>query len=230
VPRSQHATAALAATATVVLAAVVLAVTAVNAQRPANRIALASSGAVSSSLAETDDAAETKSPPEQLTGDTPLDLYGIGPIEVGMTLAEAERVAGVNLIPGNFEDFDRRCFFARAEGLEETFVLILNAPGSERLGRPEDGIIRTVSAGEGTETLSGIGIGDTEKDVYKTYRDRIESEPPVFNGSPLHFLKYTPRHPADQDYNIRFLTNGKVVQDIFVGYKNSTYVPEGGCN
>jgi hypothetical protein len=208
---------------------VVLTVTAANALRPANRIDVVSPAATESpSPAGTADAAPASKEP--LTADTPLDLYGIGPIEVGMTLAEAEQVAGVNLIPGNFEDFGQRCFFARAKGLEEDFVLILNAPGSEPLDRPEDGIIVTVAAGERTQTLSGVGIGDTEEEVYDTYGDRIESGPPLFNRSPVHFLTYIPRHPADQDYRLRFKTDGNVVQSIYAGYEDSTEVVEGGCN
>jgi hypothetical protein len=182
-------------------------------------------------------AAKTEAPPEErLTADTPIDLYGIGPIEAGMTLGEAERAAGVDLVPTGFDDFEGRCYYAYAEGLREDFSFLVTAPlsGGERvpLDRPEDGIIRRVSATKYDEspaqTLSGVAIGDTEEEVYDTYAGQITSEPHVYvEGG--HYLTYTPRNPADQDYKVVFFTDGSVVEEIHAGDVGYAGAVEGGC-
>jgi hypothetical protein len=182
-------------------------------------------------------AAETEAPPEErLTADTPIDLYGIGPIEAGMTLAEAERAAGVDLIPEHFDDFGRRCYFAHAEGLEEDFHFLVTGPAREystgSVDQPEDGIIRRVSATKHmespAETLSGVAVGDTEDEVYSTYAGQIESEPHVYvEGG--HYLTYTPRAQADQDYTVVFFTDGSVVEEIHAGDVGYAGAVEGGC-
>ena len=179
---------------------------------------------------------ETEAPPETLTADTPIDLYGIGPIEAGMTLAEAERVAGVDLVPRGFDTFEGRCFHAHAEGLNEDFLFLVTGPtsggGRAPVDRPEDGIIRRVSATETmdspAETLSGVAVGDTEEEVYDTYAGQITSEPHVYvEGG--HYLTFTPRNPADQDYKVVFFTDGSVVEEIHAGDAESAGSVEGGC-
>lgn len=199
---------------------VVLAVTAVNALRPTNRIDVASPAATESpSPTETADAAPASKEP--LTADTPLDLYGIGPIEVGMTLAEAEAAAGVAFDAPGFDHFGGHCYYATAKGLEDDFVMTVQAPGSEPVDKPEDGIVVYVSVHHGMEsparTLSGIGIGSTEAEVYDTYAGRIESAPhEIFEDG--HYLTLVPRDASDQEYGVMFATDGQVVRDIHAGF------------
>jgi hypothetical protein len=170
-------------------------------------------------------------PPEpQLTGDTPLDLYGIGPIEAGMTLAEAERIAGVELTAQEFDVFGGVCFYATADGMEEDFVLKLVSPNGEPLDEPDDGVVVTASVHSLMEspaqTLSGVAIGDTEQDVYDTYPGQIRSEPHFYvEGG--HYLFFTPRDPADRDHNVKFDTDGELVTGIHAGDADHTRAVEG---
>jgi hypothetical protein len=66
------------------------------------------------------------------------------------------------------------------------------------------------------ETRSGVAVGDTEEEVYRTYEGQIESEPHVYvEGG--HYLTYIPRDPADKDYKVVFFTDGSVVEEIHAG-------------
>jgi hypothetical protein len=165
-------------------------------------------------------APETEAPPETLTADTPLDLYGIGPIEAGMTLAEAEAASGVAFDAPGIDHFGRHCYYANAKGLEDDFVLTVQAPGSEPVDKPEDGIVVYVSVNPAMEsparTLSGIGIGSTEDEVYDTYAGQIESAPhEIFDG---HYLTLVPRDASDQEYAVTFATDEQVVREIRAGF------------
>jgi hypothetical protein len=168
---------------------------------------------------------------ETLTSDTPLDLYGIGPIEAGMTLAEAERTADVDFTVHNFVDHNRVCFHVTADGMEEDFVIRVVSPDGEPLEEPGDGVIATVSVDRlmesPAETLSGVGIGDTEQEVFDTYSaELVASEPHVYvEGG--HYLFFVPRDPADRDYNVKFDTDGEVVTAISVGDADHTRAVEG---
>jgi hypothetical protein len=168
---------------------------------------------------------------ETLTRDTPLDLYGIGPIEAGMTLGEAEQAAGVGLTAHNFEDFGGVCYYATADGMEEDFVLMVVSPDGEPLDDPRDGIVVTASVHSlmksPAQTLSGVAIGDTEQEVYDTYPGQIVGSEPHFYVEGGHYLYFAPRDPADRDYNVKFSTDGEVVQDIHAGDADYTRAVEG---
>jgi hypothetical protein len=241
---ARDATAALVITTVIAFAAVFT----INALQPSERIGFVSPPRVSPSPTATDDAAqpspsgsqlpseapasapptssEAPSAPQtapagpRLTHDTAISLRGIGPVHAGMTLAEAERAAGVDFVAQHFEAVGGLCYFAYAEGLQEDFLLLLESPGSEPVDDPEDGIIKRVSAtsdmASPAQTLSGIGVGASEEDVYRTYPGQIKSEPHVYiEGG--HYLTYIPRDPQDQGYRVRFFTDGRVVQEIHAG-------------
>jgi hypothetical protein len=175
-------------------------------------------------------ATEIEPPPETLTADTPLDLYGIGPIEAGMTLAEAEVAAGVELEAPDWDALGGRCYYARPKGLEEDFIIRVLAPGSEPVDRPEDGIVSSVVVGNEmaspAQTLSGIGIGSTEEEVYDTYPGLIESAPHEYLEDG-HYLTLVPRDASDQEYGVKFATDGQVVREIHAGFADSITAVEG---
>jgi hypothetical protein len=187
------------------------------------------SSSATPSASETPSESESQ-PPPQLTGDTPIDLHGIGPIEAGMTLAEAERAAGVDFVVHNFADQGGFCYHATAEGLEEDFIVMVRSPGFEPVQDPSDGVIARVSATSDmkspAQTLSGVAVGTSEENVYDTYPGRIESQPHLYlQGG--HYLTYVPRDPADQDFRVRFFTDGRVIQEIHAGDASATGAVEG---
>lgn len=166
----------------------------------------------------------------QLTADTPIDLYGIGPVEAGMTIAEAERAAGVDFTVHEAIDPGWRCFHVTADGMEEDFVIMGVSPDGEPLEDPMEGVVARVSSSfdmdSPAETLSGVAIGDPEQEVHDTYPGQITSEPHVYiEGG--HYLTFTPRDPADQDFNVKFFTDGEAVREIHAGDVERTGAIEG---
>jgi hypothetical protein len=179
---------------------------------------------------EPSSAAETEAPPETLTADTPLDLYGIGPIEAGMTLAEAEQVAGVELETPDWDVLGGRCFYAIPKGLEEDFRVRVLSPGSEPVDNPEDGIVSSVVVtrymASPAQTLSGVAVGSTEQEVFDTYPGLIESAPHEYIEEG-RYLTLVPRDASDREYGVKFATDGRVVQEIHAGFADSIRAVEG---
>lgn len=66
------------------------------------------------------------------------------------------------------------------------------------------------------QTLSGIGIGDSEDDVYSTYPGQIEEEPHLYVPGG-HYLRFVPRDPQDRDFGLVFFADGDVVLEIHAG-------------
>ena len=129
--------------------------------------------------------------PERLTSDSRLSLDGIGPVRVGMTLAEASAAGGVPL-----RLFDQppgpECRYAGPErgsalGDELGFMVY-----EGRIVRIDVGVMGP----DRIRTVSGIGKGATEAEVLRTYPGRIRTEahPYVQGGKWLIYM------PADASY------------------------------
>lgn len=129
--------------------------------------------------------------PERLTSESRLSLDGIGPVRVGMTLAEASAAGGVQLRlfeqpPGP------ECRYAgpeRGSGLGDELGFMVY-----------EGRIVSIDIGimgpDRIRTVSGIGKGATEAEVLRTYAGRIrtESHPYVPGGKWLIYM------PSDASY------------------------------
>lgn len=82
---------------------------------------------------------------------------------------------------------------------------------------------------EGTvETLSGIGEGSSEEDVFSTYPGRIRVEPhPYDPGGAAKYLIYQPRDEASRAYSMIFETDGSVVTSFRAGDAEAVSYIEG---
>ena len=60
-------------------------------------------------------------------------------------------------------------------------------------------------------TLSGLGIGSTEPEVYAAYGDQIEESLHPYLGEQGRYLTFVPRDAADADYRLVFETNENAV-------------------
>jgi hypothetical protein len=165
-----------------------------------------------------------------LNQDTPITLRGIGPVEVGMTVRQAEEAAGIPLIVDSFADFGGLCYFARPEGLDDHVYFLILAPGDKPVTDPQDGIVSAVSSAVGmaspAETDAGIGIGSTEAEVYEAYPGIVQTESHYYDPKG-HYLTVVPTKPADQAYRIRFSTDGNQVVVIDAGLERATSLREG---
>lgn len=144
-----------------------------------------------------------------------LTLNSLGGLEIGMTLAEAEAASGKQFSVGYDSGFCAQ-------------VSPINGPRGLSLMFIEGRLAR-FDVYEGTvETLSGIGAGSTEGDVFSTYSGRIRVEPhPYDPGGAGKYLIYEPEDAASKRYSMIFETDGRVVTSFRAGEAEAVSYIEG---
>ncbi|TVQ54329.1 MAG: hypothetical protein EA366_11995, partial [Spirulina sp. DLM2.Bin59] len=130
-----------------------------------------------------------------LSSRSQLTLKALGPVEVGMTIAEAEAVTGQTFRerPSGGEAYG--CRYYEVEGLEKVAFMVT-----------DDVITRAEIWREDITTRSGAKIGDSAAKIRNLYPGQIESEPhEYFPGG--EYLIFTPQEPENQNYRVLFETN-----------------------
>lgn len=147
----------------------------------------------------------------------PLKTTGLGPIHIGMTLAELEATGLTPLaIEGSGQD---TCQYYRIKGNSEPISLMA-----------VDGRILRIDVWPGSliETRSGIRLGSTEADIVRLYgHSQLEATAnPVTLGKTIVF---TPRDPGEDLFRLVFETDdrGQVVQYRAGQFPSVTW--SGGC-
>jgi hypothetical protein len=134
-----------------------------------------------------------------------------------MTLNQASAAAGtpIRIRPGD-DPFGPECQYAEAAGLPRVGFMVIN------------GRIARVDVGHrgGVKTVSGVGTGDTEETIKRTYpgRIRVEGHPYVPTG---HYLIYAPADPGLAHLSMIFETDGQVVTTFRAGMKGAVSQIEG---
>jgi len=153
--------------------------------------------ATSSSSTTVATTTTTTQPPLQLTANAKLSTAGLGPVRVGMTVEEGERVSGVTLVADDFGD--QACRYYTPD-------------------RGPDGVAFMVSSGEivrvditsGTiTTLSGYGIGSTKDEIVEAFGDRIETTPHPFTDG--EYVVFVPVDEVDSDKRVLWETDAEGV-------------------
>ncbi len=138
--------------------------------------------------------------PSILPGDEPMTLRGMGPMQIGMTVAEIEETIGGTIVePANIDTLD--CVQTSIGGdLGSPVLTLVGSTGfaDRRLAR--------IDMVAGHATRSGIGIGSTVDDVRETYGERIETTGPT--------MVYVPTDSADAAYRIVIDTVGGEVTGV----------------
>ena len=131
-----------------------------------------------------------------LTEASGLRFDGIGPVRIGMTLAEASAALNRPVSAGP-RDLNELCTYAKVDGLPAGLAFML---GRDNASDPWT-IVRTdVEDNSTIATLSGIRIGATEDQVKHTYSGpghtgRLEVEPHEYiKGG--HYISYDADGPA----------------------------------
>lgn len=144
-----------------------------------------------------------------------LSITSLGPLEIGMTQSEAEDASGKELSVG----FDSgSCAYATpVNGPRGVSVMFL------------DGRLARIDIHEGNiTTLSGIGIGSSEAEVYSTYAGQISREAHPYEGDfGWNYLIYTPEDSADQAFSMIFETDGQKVTSFRGGEREAVGYIEG---
>jgi hypothetical protein len=126
-----------------------------------------------------------------------VNIRGIGPLQAGMSRAEAARVMGVppGVVDSAWTDCDYVGFGDMPEGV--SFMV-------------EDGTIARVDVNNGrVATEEGARIGDTEDRIRKLYGARLSTTPHKYVDG--HYLTVRLTDAADTAFRIIFETDGRVV-------------------
>ena len=146
-----------------------------------------------------------------------LSLTGIGPVVVGMTVAEAQEAAGVPIGPltGSAPDPPGTACTYVAAPPDDPIVLLMVT----------DGVVARIDVTDASPiaTLSGITIGSTEQEVLDTYGYRIVVEPHHYDEAGKQL-----RYVADDDtHSLIFETHEGVVTAFRSGFTEQVGYPEG---
>jgi hypothetical protein len=151
----------------------------------------------------------------QLTEQSKLAIDGIGPIRVGMTVAQAEKSANVALIEKGGRA-GTSCYYLWPKTGPEGLGLMVISPREEKsILRDRDRIVRVdIFQNKRMTTLRGAKIGNTEAQIKAMYPGQIQVTTHQYTGPQGgHYLTFIPKDAADKDYRIVFETlKGRVTQ------------------
>jgi hypothetical protein len=153
----------------------------------------------------------------QLTEQSKVVINGIGPIRVGMTVAQAEKSANVTLIEkGEGGRASTNCYYLWPKTGPQGLGLMVISPREEKsILRDRDRIVRVdIFQNKRMTTLRGAKIGNTEAQIKAMYPSQIQVTPHEYTSSQGgHYLTFIPKDAADKDYRIVFETlKGRVTQ------------------
>ena len=148
----------------------------------------------------------------RLSASSQLRIDGIGPVVVGMTVAQARAAAGTELSLKK----EPYCDVLTAPAGPEGVAMIITSPPT---GRVELIIVNSPAVA----TLSGIRVGSTEADVRAAYPGRIRAVNPSL---PLHRLVYEASDPALADRVVVFVIDNSRVATMYAGVRNQVEADE----
>lgn len=110
--------------------------------------------------------------PVRLDERSGLDGRGIGPVEAGMTVAEAEQAAGRRFTIEGRDDPGDRCYTATPEGLVGLRFRVQGPADNAREGR----VVRVEAVDSAWATVSGARVGQSVAEIRKTYGRRVTGD------------------------------------------------------
>ncbi len=141
---------------------------------------------------------------EKLTQSTKVMLKSMGPIKFGMTISEAEKASGLT-------------FSANALTSKCSILIPQGEIGHDINFTAMDGKVMSVHVfAEGITTKSGIGVGNTEKELLKKYSKNIQLLDTVSStGDMFKILAFVPK--KDKNYRVIFVVHEGLIQDFSAG-------------
>jgi hypothetical protein len=144
------------------------------------------------------------------SGDWVIREDGVGPVKVGMTLAQLS--AALHQEMAADERDEQSCFYINARGHDSVSFMII------------DGHMARVEVGApGVKTSTGIQVGDSEGQVRKIYgaRMKVTAHQYIDTG---HYLTV---RSADGRYGIRFETDEGKITTFYAGKYDAIQYVEG---
>ena len=144
----------------------------------------------------------------KLTNQSKVFINGIGPVRVGMTVAEASKAAGTRLIREAGYEPNASCFYVKPQGEPKGIGFMVTG---DRIAR-----VDVWRSNHQITTLKGAKNGDTEARIKSLYPGQIQVTPHkyVHNG---HYLTFVPKDTVDRSYRVVFETDGKRVTQFRSG-------------
>lgn len=144
-----------------------------------------------------------------------LSPDGYGPIQVGMTLKQAEVASGFSFNstkPDATQGEEETCYYVTLKNAKDLYFMV-----------SDNRIVRINVVGPGFYTSTGATIGDTEAKVKGLYSGKLIVEPHKYDDK-AHYLTLIDK---PKDRAIRFETDGKIVTLIYSGIIEDVHLVEG---
>jgi hypothetical protein len=140
----------------------------------------------------------------RLSSASKTQIDGIGGVRVGMTVKQAAKAAGANLV-SSYNDGSYECRYVQPQSGPKNIGMMVS----------KDRIVRIdIYKGSSIKTLKGAGIGDSEARINSLYPGRIEVSKHKYTKG--HYLTFVPADRADR-HRIVFETDGRKVLNYRVG-------------
>jgi hypothetical protein len=144
--------------------------------------------------------------------DSALRFDGFGPVRVGMTLVEVNKVLHTSYTRPTDPD-ERACRYVEVPNRPGIGLMILN-------GR----VARVDVDDATTHTAEGLHKGDSEAHALRVYGKRLKVTPSVYSGREGNFLTV---HSTNGKYGLRFETYGGQIFRYYAGTAEAIEYIEG---
>jgi hypothetical protein len=145
-------------------------------------------------------------PMPRLTESSQVGTNGLGPVLVGMTVAEAEKAAGRKFDTDKEGPAGDVCLYSTPRGLPGVGFMVING----KIARVDVWNNRNIT------TFRGAKIGDSEARIKQLYGRQIQVKQHEYrpNG---HYLVFVPKDKADRNFRVVFETDGQKVTQFRSG-------------
>jgi hypothetical protein len=143
----------------------------------------------------------------KLTETSQVGTNGIGPVLVGMTIAQAEKASGRKFDTETYDpSLGNTCRYSTPQGLAGVGFMVVD----NRIARAD------VWANRKITTFSGAKIGDSEARIKQLYGNQIVVQQHEYRPKG-HYLVFVPKDKADQKFRVVFETDGQKVTQFRSG-------------
>jgi hypothetical protein len=142
----------------------------------------------------------------KLTEASQVGTNGLGPVLVGMTVAEAEQVAGRRFDTDQEGPAGTACLYSKPQGLPGVGFMVIDG----KIARID------VWSNPKIKTFWGAKIGDSEARIKQLYGNQIEVQQHEYRPQG-HYLVFVPKDKADKNFRVVFETDGQKVTQFRSG-------------